>query len=53
MTNFLLNPPHESSLFTGSRLRADCMGNLMRLSLDKALAVGNQLEVEAISEWKI
>uniref|UniRef100_A0A8C6TLE7 Zona pellucida protein AX 1 n=1 Tax=Neogobius melanostomus TaxID=47308 RepID=A0A8C6TLE7_9GOBI len=30
---------------TGKR----CMGNLMRLSLDKALAVGNQLEVEAIN----
>ncbi|XP_035535234.1 zona pellucida protein AX 1 isoform X1 [Morone saxatilis] len=30
-------------------LRSDCAGNLMRLSLDKALAVGNQLEVEAIN----
>lgn len=27
------------------------MGNQMRLVLDKALAVGNQLEVEAISEY--
>ncbi|XP_045917189.1 uncharacterized protein LOC123978096 [Micropterus dolomieu] len=33
---------------SNSGLRSDCMGNLMRLSLDKALAVGNQLEVEAI-----
>ncbi|XP_037101314.1 uncharacterized protein LOC119118402 [Syngnathus acus] len=32
-----------------SGLRSDCVGNLMRLSLDKALAVGNQLEVEAIN----
>ncbi|XP_077567649.1 zona pellucida protein AX 1 [Stigmatopora nigra] len=30
-------------------LRTDCVGNLMRLSLDKALAIGNQLEVEAIN----
>ncbi|XP_059212568.1 zona pellucida sperm-binding protein 2-like [Centropristis striata] len=30
-------------------LRSDCAGNLMRLSLDEALAVGNQLEVEAIN----
>uniref|UniRef100_A0A8C6TQZ1 Zona pellucida protein AX 1 n=1 Tax=Neogobius melanostomus TaxID=47308 RepID=A0A8C6TQZ1_9GOBI len=34
---------------TGAGLRSECMGNLMRLSLDKALAVGNQLEVEAIN----
>ncbi|KAM9798216.1 zona pellucida protein AX 1 [Neosynchiropus ocellatus] len=33
----------------GSGLKSDCLGNLMRLSLDKALAVGNQLEVEAIN----
>ncbi|KAJ0061136.1 hypothetical protein NL108_008820, partial [Boleophthalmus pectinirostris] len=32
-----------------SGLRSECMGNLMRLSLDKALAVGNQLEVEAVN----
>ncbi|XP_068593436.1 uncharacterized protein [Cebidichthys violaceus] len=32
-----------------SGLRSDCVGNLMRLSLDKALAVGNELEVEAIN----
>ncbi|XP_029318814.1 uncharacterized protein LOC115028979 [Cottoperca gobio] len=30
-------------------LSSDCAANLMRLSLDKALAVGNQLEVEAIN----
>lgn len=35
----------------GSGLKADCVENLMRLSLDKALAVGNQLEVEAFSEY--
>ncbi|XP_039981513.1 uncharacterized protein LOC120789089 [Xiphias gladius] len=34
---------------SSSGLRPDCVGNLMRLSLDKALAVGNQLEVEAIN----
>uniref|UniRef100_A0A8C3ASN1 Zona pellucida protein AX 1 n=1 Tax=Cyclopterus lumpus TaxID=8103 RepID=A0A8C3ASN1_CYCLU len=30
-------------------LHSDCADNLMRLSLDKALAVGNELEVEAIN----
>ncbi|KAF6717102.1 hypothetical protein FQA47_001719 [Oryzias melastigma] len=30
-------------------VRSDCAGNLMRLSLDEALAVGNQLQVEAIN----
>ncbi|KAM7367777.1 hypothetical protein PAMP_014054 [Pampus punctatissimus] len=30
-------------------LKSDCVGNLMRLSLDKALAVGSQLEVDAIN----
>ncbi|XP_024912763.1 uncharacterized protein LOC103380918 isoform X1 [Cynoglossus semilaevis] len=34
---------------TSSGLKSDCAGNLMRLSLDKALAVGNQLEVDAIN----
>ncbi|KAK7907673.1 hypothetical protein WMY93_016285 [Mugilogobius chulae] len=34
---------------TTSGLRSECIGNLMRLSLDKALAVGNQLEVEAVN----
>ncbi|KAF1376732.1 hypothetical protein PFLUV_G00214520 [Perca fluviatilis] len=34
---------------SSSGLRSECVGNLMRLSLDKALAVGNQLEVEAIN----
>ena len=47
---FLLDIPYKLSAITGSRLKSDCVGNLMRLSLDKALAVGNQLEVEAISE---
>ncbi|KAI3364225.1 hypothetical protein L3Q82_011030, partial [Scortum barcoo] len=32
-----------------SALKSDCVGNLMRLSLDGALAVGNRLEVEAIN----
>ncbi len=41
---------YQPSPLTGSGLRSDCVGNLMRLSLDKALAVGNQLEVEALSE---
>ncbi|XP_034383779.1 uncharacterized protein LOC117727527 [Cyclopterus lumpus] len=34
---------------SSSGLHSDCAGNLMRLSLDKALAVGNALEVEAIN----
>uniref|UniRef100_A0A3B3ZD43 ZP domain-containing protein n=1 Tax=Periophthalmus magnuspinnatus TaxID=409849 RepID=A0A3B3ZD43_9GOBI len=42
-------PNLKLSSQTGSGLRAECLGNLMRLSLDKALAVGNQLEVEAIN----
>lgn len=41
-----------SPFYTGSGLQSDCAGNLMRLSLDKALAVGSQLEVEAISEYR-
>lgn len=41
---------HEPLPRAGSRLKPTCVGNLMRLSLDQALAVGNQLEVEAISE---
>lgn len=36
---------------TGSGLKSDCLGNVMRLTLDKALAVGNQLGVEAISMY--
>ncbi|XP_046888632.1 uncharacterized protein LOC124475835 [Hypomesus transpacificus] len=32
-----------------SGLRSDCLGNVMRLSLDKSLAVGNLLEVDAIN----
>ncbi|XP_068433145.1 zona pellucida protein AX 1 [Clinocottus analis] len=35
---------------SSSGLHSDCVGNLMRLSLDKALAVGNELEVEAIND---
>ena len=42
----------SSPLHTGRGLKSDCVGTLMRLSLDKALAVGNQLEVEAISEYE-
>ncbi|XP_037305480.2 uncharacterized protein LOC119195015 isoform X2 [Pungitius pungitius] len=34
---------------SSSGLLSDCVGNLMRLSLDKALAVGNELEVEAVN----
>ncbi|XP_053301876.1 uncharacterized protein LOC128460657 [Pleuronectes platessa] len=37
---------------SGSGLKSDCAGNLMRVTLDKALAVGNQLEVEAINGTK-
>ncbi|XP_035000615.2 uncharacterized protein LOC118099918 [Hippoglossus stenolepis] len=45
-----LTPPTlKSNSQSGSGLRSDCAGNLMRLSLDTALAVGNQLEVEAIN----
>ncbi|KAK5919120.1 hypothetical protein CgunFtcFv8_023042 [Champsocephalus gunnari] len=39
-------------LQSSSGLRSDCAANVMRLSLDKALAVGNQLEVEAINGTK-
>ncbi|XP_069014804.1 uncharacterized protein [Embiotoca jacksoni] len=42
-------PNMKLSSQSSSSLRSDCAGNLMRLSLDKALAVGNQLEVEAIN----
>ncbi|XP_077409620.1 uncharacterized protein LOC144039807 [Vanacampus margaritifer] len=41
--------PNTKSHTEPSGLRTDCVGNLMRLSLDKALAVGNQLDVEAIN----
>ncbi|XP_061560332.1 uncharacterized protein LOC133416962 [Phycodurus eques] len=41
--------PNTKSNTEPSGLKADCVGNLMRLSLNKALAVGNQLEVEAIN----
>ncbi|XP_041832378.1 zona pellucida protein AX 1 [Melanotaenia boesemani] len=34
---------------TSSGLKSDCAGNLMRLSMDEALAMGNQLEVDAIN----
>ncbi|XP_030577152.1 uncharacterized protein LOC115774163 isoform X2 [Archocentrus centrarchus] len=34
---------------SSSGLKTDCLGNLMRLSMDEALAVGNQLVVEAIN----
>ncbi|XP_056872746.1 zona pellucida protein AX 1 [Takifugu flavidus] len=37
------------SSHASNRLKPDCVGNLMRLSLHEALAVGNQLEVEAIN----
>lgn len=43
---------HRSRLQAGTRIKPECVGNLMRLSLDEALAVGNQLEVEAISEFE-
>uniref|UniRef100_A0A3Q4I106 Zona pellucida protein AX 1 n=1 Tax=Neolamprologus brichardi TaxID=32507 RepID=A0A3Q4I106_NEOBR len=36
-----------------SGLKADCLGNLMRLSMDEALAVGNQLVVEAIGTQRV
>ncbi|XP_071324031.1 zona pellucida protein AX 1 [Trachinotus anak] len=42
-------PNVKFNLQSSSGLKSDCAGNLMRLSLDKALAVGNQLEVEAIN----
>ncbi|XP_072218677.1 uncharacterized protein [Leuresthes tenuis] len=41
------NVKHNS--LSSSDLKSECTGNLMRLSLDEALAVGNQLEVEAIN----
>ncbi|XP_061603056.1 uncharacterized protein LOC133464882 [Cololabis saira] len=39
----------KRGLQSNGGLRSDCAGNLMRLSLDEALAVGNQIEVEAIN----
>ncbi|XP_029352959.1 zona pellucida protein AX 1 [Echeneis naucrates] len=42
-------PSMKFNLQSSSGLKSDCAGSLMRLSLDKALAVGNQLEVEAIN----
>ncbi|XP_074541831.1 zona pellucida protein AX 1 [Halichoeres trimaculatus] len=42
-------PKLKQTLQSSSGLKSDCAGNLMKLSLDKALAVGNQLEVEALN----
>ncbi|AWP20161.1 putative zona pellucida sperm-binding protein 2-like [Scophthalmus maximus] len=42
-------PNTKLNLQSSSGLQSDCAGNLMRLLLDKALAVGSQLEVEAIN----
>ncbi|XP_060907869.1 uncharacterized protein LOC132984874 [Labrus mixtus] len=42
-------PNTKQKLHSNSGLKSDCVGNVMRLSLDKALAVGNQLEVEALN----
>ncbi|XP_041661284.1 zona pellucida protein AX 1 [Cheilinus undulatus] len=42
-------PNKKQNYQSNSGLKSDCAGNLMRLSLDKALAVGNQLEVEALN----
>ncbi|XP_027895362.1 zona pellucida protein AX 1 isoform X1 [Xiphophorus couchianus] len=41
--NMMISPQPSSGL------KADCVGNLMRLTLDEALALGNQLEVEALN----
>lgn len=38
---------------TGVPLKSDCLGNVMRVSLDRALEMGNGLEVEAVSEYRI
>ncbi|KAK5925921.1 hypothetical protein CgunFtcFv8_021535 [Champsocephalus gunnari] len=45
-------PNVKLNSLSSSGLRSDCAANVMRLSLDKALAVGNQLEVEAINGTK-
>ncbi|XP_024147461.1 uncharacterized protein zpax1 [Oryzias melastigma] len=42
-------PNVKHGLQSTNGVRSDCAGNLMRLSLDEALAVGNQLQVEAIN----
>ncbi|XP_067097631.1 uncharacterized protein [Osmerus mordax] len=42
-------PGLSQSSQPNSGLRANCLGNVMRLSLDKSLAVGNLLEVDAIN----
>lgn len=50
--------PFESQLAslpflpTGVPLRSDCLGSVMRVSLDRALEMGNGLEVEAVSEYR-
>lgn len=38
---------------TGVPLKSDCLGSVMRVSLDRALEMGNGLEVEAVSEYRI
>lgn len=40
-------------LLTGVPLKSDCLGNVMRVSLDRALEMGSGLEVEAVSEYRI
>ncbi|XP_062304599.1 uncharacterized protein LOC134008992 [Osmerus eperlanus] len=42
-------PDLSQSSQPNSGLRSNCLGNVMRLSLDKSLAVGNLLEVDAIN----
>ncbi|KAF7230711.1 uncharacterized protein zpax1 [Nothobranchius furzeri] len=45
-------PNAKLSSQPSSNLKVDCLANLMRISLDEALAVGNQLEVDAINGTK-
>lgn len=46
----LINDLLAPSLQTDGGLRSECLWNIMRLTLDEALAVGSQLEIAAISE---
>ncbi|KAK6294993.1 hypothetical protein J4Q44_G00342190 [Coregonus suidteri] len=41
-------PSSKPSSRSNNGLRSACLGNVMRLTLDKALAVGSQLEIDAI-----
>lgn len=35
---------------SGTGLKTDCLGSYMRLTVDKSLALGNQVEFDALSK---